>query len=38
MPVINVRIGKGRSRDTKRIAARSITDAVVASLGVQREW
>lgn len=38
MPVISVRIGKGRSIETKRAAAQAITDAVVASLGVKREW
>jgi 4-oxalocrotonate tautomerase len=38
MPVINVRIGKGRSLETKRFAARAITEAVVVSLGVEREW
>ncbi len=38
MPVITVRIGKGRPVETKRVAAQAITDAVVASLGVKREW
>ncbi len=38
MPVITIRIGKGRPVETKRVAARAITDAVVSTLGVQREW
>jgi 4-oxalocrotonate tautomerase len=38
MPVITVRIGKGRPAETKRAAARAITDAAVATLGVKREW
>lgn len=38
MPVITVRIGKGRSIETKRATAQAITDAAVASLGVKREW
>ncbi|CAH1673751.1 tautomerase family protein [Chelatococcus asaccharovorans] len=38
MPVITIRIGKGRPIETKRAAARAITDAVVSTLGVRREW
>ncbi|MFZ3182319.1 MAG: tautomerase family protein [Methylocystis silviterrae] len=38
MPVITVRIGKGRTIETKRAAAQAITDAAAASLGVKREW
>ena len=38
MPVITVRIGKGRPVETKRAAAQAITDAVVSTLGVRREW
>ncbi|MEP9351425.1 tautomerase family protein [Xanthobacter sp. KR7-225] len=38
MPVITVRIGKGRPIETKRAAVQAITDAVVSALGVRREW
>jgi 4-oxalocrotonate tautomerase family enzyme len=38
VPVISVRFGKGRSIETKRVAAQMIADAVVASLDVKREW
>jgi len=38
MPVITVRIGKGRTIETKRAAAQAITDAAAAALGVKREW
>lgn len=37
MPVITIRIGKGRSIETKRAAAQAITDAAVASLGVKSD-
>jgi len=38
MPVISVRLAKGRSIDSKRAAAKAITDAAVETLGVRREW
>lgn len=38
MPVITIRVAKGRPVETKRAAAQAITDAVVSTLGVRREW
>ncbi|HXZ68793.1 MAG TPA: 2-hydroxymuconate tautomerase family protein [Alphaproteobacteria bacterium] len=38
MPVISIRIAKGRSVEKKRAAVRAITDAVVQSLDVKPEW
>lgn len=38
MPVITIRIAKGRPVEIKRVAAQTIADAVVSTLGVRREW
>ena len=38
MPIITVRLARGRTIDAKRRAAKAITDAAVAELGVRPEW
>lgn len=38
MPVITIRVAKGRSVEMKRAAAQAITDAAVSTLGVRRDW
>ncbi len=38
MPVITVRIAKGRSLETKRRMARAVTKAVAETLDVKPEW
>jgi 4-oxalocrotonate tautomerase len=38
MPVVSVRIAKGRSVEQKRKLAESVTSAVVGALEVKAEW
>ncbi|QGM98488.1 tautomerase family protein [Methylocystis parvus] len=38
MPVITIRIGKGRPIEKKRALAEAVTKAVVEMLDVQPEW
>lgn len=38
MPHITITFDKGRSTDTKRKMAEAITDAVVATVGGERDW
>lgn len=38
MPVITVKLGKGRPMEAKRALAEAITDAVAETLDVRREW
>ena len=38
MPVITIRLGKGRPIETKRALAEAVTNAVVATLDVRPEW
>ncbi|MCP4118447.1 MAG: 4-oxalocrotonate tautomerase family protein [Desulfobacteraceae bacterium] len=38
MPVITIKIAKGRSIEQKRNLVESITDSVVSSLDVKPEW
>jgi 4-oxalocrotonate tautomerase len=38
MPIITVKIAKGRSITTKRKLIKSITDIVVKTLEVKKEW
>ena len=38
MPIVTVRIAKGRSIEVKRELVRSITDLVVEKLDVRPEW
>ena len=38
MPVITIRIGKGRPIDKKRAVAEAITKAVAETLDVRPEW
>lgn len=37
MPILTVQMRRGRSRDAKRELIRTVTDAVVASIGAKRE-
>ncbi len=38
MPIISVKISKGRSKDQKRNLVKVITDSVVSTLDVLPEW
>jgi 4-oxalocrotonate tautomerase len=38
MPVITIRIGKGRPIEKKRALAEAVTNAVAETLDVRREW
>lgn len=38
MPVVSVRIARGRSTEQKRSLVKAITDAVVSSIDVKPEW
>lgn len=38
MPIVSIKIVKGRSIDQKRRLAKSITDSVVSILDVKPEW
>ena len=38
MPVITIRLGKGRPIETKRALAEAVTKAVVDTLDVRPEW
>lgn len=38
MPIITIQFDKGRTIQTKRAVAEAVTDAIVATLGGQREW
>ena len=38
MPIITIKIAKGRSIDQKRELVKSITNSVVTSLDVEPEW
>ncbi|MDA8159212.1 MAG: 4-oxalocrotonate tautomerase family protein [Desulfobacteraceae bacterium] len=38
MPIVSIKIAKGRSIEQKRELAKAITDAVVSALDVQPEW
>lgn len=38
MPIISVKIAKGRTIDQKRALAKAITDTVVSILDVKPEW
>ncbi len=38
MPIVTIKIAKGRTIDQKRNLARAITDSVVSILDVKPEW
>jgi len=38
MPIVTIKIAKGRSIKQKRELVKSLTDSVVSSLDVQSEW
>ena len=38
MPVIAIRLGKGRPIDKKRVLAQVVTNVVAETLDVRREW
>ncbi len=38
MPIISIKIAKGRSIEQKRELVKTVTDAVVSSLDVKPEW
>ncbi|MFA6450881.1 MAG: 2-hydroxymuconate tautomerase [bacterium] len=38
MPVVNIKIVKGRSVEQKRALAKAVTDAVVETIDVKPEW
>lgn len=38
MPIISIKLAKGRSVDQKRELAQAVTDAVAEKLDVKREW
>jgi len=38
MPVVSIKIAKGRTVEQKRALAKSVTDAVVGSIAVKPEW
>jgi 4-oxalocrotonate tautomerase len=38
MPIVTVKMAKGRTRDKKRNLAGALTDSVVKILGVKPEW
>ncbi|MDD5772044.1 MAG: 2-hydroxymuconate tautomerase family protein [bacterium] len=37
MPVVNIQILKGRSQEQKKKMAKTVTDAIVSSIGVKPE-
>ena len=38
MPFIRITLDKGRSADKKRAVAEAVTDAIVTTLGGERDW
>ena len=38
MPIVTVKMGKGRTVEQKRSLARALTDAIVDTLDVKPEW
>jgi 4-oxalocrotonate tautomerase len=38
MPIISIKIAKGRTTEQKRMIAKAITDSVVSILDVKPEW
>lgn len=38
MPIVSIKIAKGRTADQKRKLVKAITDSVVSALDVRREW
>jgi len=38
MPIISVKIGKGRTIEQKRVLVRALTKVAVETLGAQPEW
>jgi len=38
MPFISIKLHKGRTADKKREIATSVTDAIVETLGGERDW
>lgn len=38
MPIITIQFDKGRSVEKKREVANAVTDAIVATLGGERDW
>lgn len=38
MPIVSIKIAKGRSREQKRRLAQEVTDAVVKTLEVEPAW
>ena len=38
MPIVSIKIAKGRTAEQKRNLVRAITNSVVASLDVKQEW
>ncbi|GAB5506386.1 MAG: tautomerase family protein [Rhizobiaceae bacterium] len=38
MPFIRITLDEGRSADKKRAVAEAVTDAIVATLGGERDW
>ena len=38
MPFIRITLDEGRSTDKKRAVADAVTDAIVATLGGERDW
>jgi 4-oxalocrotonate tautomerase len=38
MPVITIRLGKGRPIEKKRALAEAVTNAVAGTLDLRREW
>lgn len=38
MPIISIKLAKGRTTDQKRVLAKAITDSVVSILEVKAEW
>jgi 4-oxalocrotonate tautomerase len=38
MPFVTIQIGEGHSIEKKRELAKAVTDALVETLGTQREW
>ncbi|GAB6904946.1 tautomerase family protein [Desulfosarcina cetonica] len=38
MPIVSIKMAKGRTIEQKRILVRAITDSVVSTLDVEPEW
>jgi len=38
MPIVSIKIAKGRSIDDKRKLVEAVSDSVVSTLGVKPEW